>query len=140
MKEVHQPSEIHWYTDKALSGLKFHNRKTEDILQLAMEGNIQELWVVEIDRIGRESRELLRFFLTLSDYDVLIRTPNKVYNFKDLGDLLAYVIEAKEAEDYVRKLTKRTNTTRVRNFQEKKWKKTSIPIGYEEDDEWIKKK
>ena len=58
-----KPSYIYWFIDSGKSGIDFDKRKIGEIMRLKEEKKITELWVTDIDRIGRDCRKLLTYFL-----------------------------------------------------------------------------
>lgn len=139
LKDELKPSRIYWFVDAGKSGVSFDGRKTNSIMQLAEERKIEELWVTQIDRIGRECIELVLFFLNLCKKGVIIRTPEKLYRSKDLSGLLMYVVEASGAEEENRRRAKSAMASKVQRFRGKKWNKTAIPLGYERRGDWLEK-
>src|SRR5207244_1729623 len=63
MQRQINPSTIHWFCDAGKSGTTFDKRQMDEILNLARSKKITELWTVDIDRLGREMRGLLLYFL-----------------------------------------------------------------------------
>jgi len=140
LKDELKPSRIYWFVDAGKSGVNFDGRKTNSIMQLAEEGKIEELWVTQIDRIGRECTELLLFFLNLSKKGVVVRTPERVYRTKELSGVLIYVVEASGAEEENRRRAKSTMASKAQRFRAKRWNKVAVPLGYQEKDNWLERK
>jgi len=140
LKEELKPSRIHWFVDAGKSAVDFDRRKTTSIMQLAKEEKIQELWVIQINRMGRLCVELVAFFFDLCKKGVLIRTPEKVYSLKDLSSVLSFVIEAHAAEEENKRRAKSAVASKVRRFRSKIWNKVAIPLGYEKKGGWLERK
>jgi DNA invertase Pin-like site-specific DNA recombinase len=138
MKVELKPSRIYWFVDPGMSGEDFDKRKIGKILELREKREVNELWVTHIDRIGRECRRSLLFFLEFSEDGGVIRTPERAYSTNDLVDILFYTIESYGAQSENRRRAARANASKLRNFRNKKWNK-SIPLGYCRDDSWIRK-
>jgi len=140
LKADHKPSRIYWFIDAGKSGRDFDKRKLNAIMELKERGEVDELWVTNIDRIGRECRKLLLFFLNLCDDDVVvIRTPEKVYGLKDLSSLLVYVIAAHAAEQKNKDRTNAVVAGKAQAFKQGRWNKP-VPTAYRKaKDEWLEK-
>jgi len=139
LKDQLKPSKICWFVDAGKSGVAFDGRKITSIMQHAEKREIDELWVTQIDRIGRECIELVLFFLNLCKKGVLIRTPEKVYSLKDLSSVLTYVIEARGAEEENKRRARSAMASKTQRFRGKKWNKTCIPLAYKKKEDWLEK-
>jgi len=139
LKRKLNPSRIHRFVDAGKSGVDFDKLKTKSIMRLVEQKEIDELWVTQIDRIGRECAELLLFFLALRKEGVTVRTPDKTYSLKDLSSLLMVVIEAWGAEEENKRRAKSAMASKRQRFRERKWNKPSIPLGYRRKGEWLEK-
>lgn len=100
-------------------------------------GAIEELWVSNIDRIGRECRKLMYFFLEFCIGGAKIRTPEKTYDLKDLSNLLMLVIEAHAAEQTNKSRAAAAVAGKRQAFKQKRWNKT-VPSGYKKEI-WLEK-
>ena len=138
MKGKFNPSKIYWFEDAGKTGTTFDDRKIRYIQELAESGHIDEFWVTEIDRIGRECKKLLIYCLKLCDDGVVIRTPSRQYQLGDLTDLLSLFLQAHGAEEENRKRAERAVASKARNFKMKFWNKP-VPLGYEKSGDWIVK-
>lgn len=139
LKPDHKPSRIYWFIDAGKSGRDFDKRKLNAIMELKEKGEINELWVTNIDRIGRECRKLLLFFLNLCEDGVVIRTPEKVYGLKDLSSLLVYVIEAHGAEQKNKDRAKTVMAGKAQAFKKGHWNKPE-PVSYQKaKNSWLEK-
>lgn len=138
MKRQYNPSKIYWFEDAGKTGMTFNDRKIKYIQKLAESGHIDELWVTQIDRIGRECKKLLIYCLKLCDDGVVIRTPTKQYQLGDLTDLLGLFLQAHGAEEENRKRSERAVASKARNFKMKLWNRP-VPLGYEKSGDWIMK-
>lgn len=138
MKDECKPSRMYWLVDAGKSGIDFDKRKINQILKLREKNEIQELWVTYIDRIGRECRKLIYFFLQFCDGGGVIRTPEKEYNLKDLSSLLGLVIEAYESEQTNRSRAKRAVEGKRQAFMQRRWNKP-VPSGYRKTPTWLEK-
>jgi len=139
LKDQLKPSKICWFVDAGKSGVAFDGRKISSIMQHAEKREIDELWITQIDRIGRECTELLLFFLNLCKKGVLVRTPEKVYSLKDLSSVLTYVIEAWGAEEGNKRRSRSVMASKMQRFRGRKWNKTSIPLAYKKKEDWLEK-
>jgi DNA invertase Pin-like site-specific DNA recombinase/RNase P subunit RPR2 len=138
LRDELKPSVIYWFVDAGKSGIDFDKRKINQILKLREKNKIRELWVTYIDRIGRECRKLIYFFLQFCDDGGVIRTPEKEYNLKDLSSLLVLVIEAYESEQTNRSRAKRAVDGKRQAFMQRRWNKP-IPLGYRKALAWLQK-
>lgn len=137
-KTILGPSRIYWFVDAGKSGRDFDKRKLDAIMELKERGKIDELWVASVDRIGRDCRKLILFFLNLCNEGVVIRTPEKKYDVKDLSSLLMLVIEAHESQKGNDSRTKTVIASKVKFFKQKHWNKL-VPLGYRKKDGWLEK-
>jgi resolvase-like protein len=55
MIDAINPSIIYWFVDAGMTGTKFDNRAVVEIMTLKKRGKITELWICEVDRIGRDA-------------------------------------------------------------------------------------
>jgi len=132
-------SRVYWFKDAGKSGKNFDRRKLEPILTLKRRGEIDELCIANVDRLGRECRGLLIFFLELCDEGAVIRTPERKYDLKDLSSLLMFAIEAYSAQQENERRTKAAIAGKIQAFKQKHWNKP-VPLGYHKtNDGWIKK-
>lgn len=138
LKNELKPSRIYWFVDAGKSGVDFDKRKISSILRLKDRGEIDELWVTNIDRIGRECRKSLYFFLEFCDDGAIIRTPEKQYVLRDLSSLLIYVIEAHTSELANRSRAKAAVAGKAQSFKKKHWNKAT-PLGYQKKGRWLEK-
>jgi DNA invertase Pin-like site-specific DNA recombinase len=138
LKNELKPSVIYWFVDAGKSGIDFDKRKINQVLKLRERNEIQELWVTYIDRIGRECRKLIYFFLQFCDEGGVIRTPEKEYNLKDLSNLLILVIEAWESEQANITRAKRVVEGKRQAFMQRRWNKP-IPLGYRKAVTWLER-
>lgn len=138
MKEEFKPSVVYWFVDAGLSGEDFDKRKIKKILKLREGGEISQLWVTHVDRIGRECEDSLFFFLRFCKDGGLIRTPYRVYSSRDLADIVLYVVESYVAESENRRRAERANASKIQNFRNKRWNKP-VPLGYCKNGAWLQK-
>ncbi len=129
MKNELKPSQVYWFVDAGKSGVNFDKRKITIIAKLKEKGEIQELWVTNIDRIGRECRKLLYFFLEFCDDGAIIRTPQRTYVLKDLSSFLMLVIEAHTSEQANKSRAAAAVAGKAHAFKQKRWNKP-VPLGY----------
>jgi DNA invertase Pin-like site-specific DNA recombinase len=134
-----KPSRIYGFIDAGKSGIDFDKRKLNAIMELKEKREIDELWVASVDRIGRECRKLLLFFLNLCDDGVIIRTPERKYDLKDLSSLLTLIGEAHDSQKSNEVRAKAVTTTKIHAFKLKHWNKP-VPIAYRKaGDGWLEK-
>ena len=138
LRDKLKPSIIYWFVDPGMSGEDFDRRKIKKILELRERKEIDELWVTQIDRIGRECRRSLLFFLEFSEDGGIIRTPERTYSTKELADILIFAIESYGAQAENRRRAERATASKMQNFKNKKWNKP-VPFGYCRDERWIRK-
>ena len=136
LKNEIKPSRIYWFVDAGKSGVDFDKRKINSILKLKDRGELDELWVTSIDRIGRECRKMLYFFLEFCDDGAIIRTPEKQYVLEDLSSFLIYVIEAHTSEQANRSRAKAAIAGKAQSFKKKHWNKPT-PFGYRKRGKWL---
>lgn len=130
LKSTLKPSCIHWFIDPGKSASRdFDKRKMNAILQLREEGEIQELWVWDVSRMGRECRRLLYFFLDFCDNGAKIITPKSEYSLKDLASLIRFIIDAHSAEKANKDRTAAAVAGKAQAFKQKHWNKP-VPLGY----------
>lgn len=133
-------SRLYWFCDAGKSGVDFDRRKLNLILDLAEKHEIVKLLVVDIDRLGRNSRRLLGFFSDLRDYGVTVQTPEGEIDVDQLEDLLVSAIKAWAAQHDNERRAKAAITGRIEGFKKKCWNKP-VPLGYlKKPDKWIEKK
>ncbi len=137
MKNELEPSQVYWFVDAGKSGVDFDKRKIDVISGLKEKGEIQELWVTNIDRIGRECRKLLYFFLEFCDDGAIIRTPQRAYVLKDLSSFLMLVMEAHTSEQANKSRTAAAVAGKAHAFKQKRWNKP-VPPGYRKK-VWLQK-
>jgi len=130
-------STLYFFAD-AKSGKRFSGRKLNAILQLAEIGEISEFLVRDVDRIGRESFELLGFIMQLRAHDVLTVTLAEEIDVKSLFDLVLTSLKAYQAEEENRRRTYVSFSSKIHNFKNRKWN-MPIPIGYKKSGSWIEK-
>jgi len=133
-------SRLHGFVDAGKSGIDFDRRKLNLILELAEKREISQLLVVEIDRIGRNSRRLISFFSELRDYGVIVNTPQAELDVNRLQDMLKSTIEAWAAQNDNERRTKAVIAGKQESFKQKHWNKP-VPRGYERAStgHWIRK-
>lgn len=133
-------SRLYWFCDAGKSGVDFDRRKLNLILDLAEKHEIVKLLVVDIDRLGRNSRRLLGFFSDLRDYGVTVQTPEGEIDVDQLEDLLVSAIKAWAAQHDNERRAKAAIAGRIEGFKKKCWNKP-VPLGYlKKPDKWIEKK
>jgi DNA invertase Pin-like site-specific DNA recombinase len=130
LKSTLKPSCIHWFIDPGKSASRdFDKRKMNAILQLREGGEIEELWVWDVSRMGRECRRLLYFFLDFCDNGAKIITPKCEYSLKDLASLITFIIDAHSAEKANKDRAAAAVAGKAQSFKQKHWNKT-VPLGY----------
>ena len=133
-----KPSVVYGYWDPGKSGTKFEDRKVMEIIELSKAGMIDEFWVAYIDRIGRNLLDMIEFLCILWRNNVYIRTPEKVYKNDDLPDLIMIIIECFMSERTNVNRKERANNSKRKNFLDKLWNKTAVPVGYiKNEDGWL---
>lgn len=140
LKEKVKPSKIYWFYDygkSSKSDKDFDKLKLKRILKLKLSGEVDELWVFGVDRMGRVSRRLAYFYLEFSDSGGIIRTPERVFG---RDDLLEFVREADVAEKANRNRVKAVIAGTVRSFKLKHWNKKGPPLGCAPKDKWLQKR
>jgi hypothetical protein len=99
MRMSFRPSRIYWFSDPGKSSEDFDKRKINAILKLKEDGKVQELWIMNIDRLGRDCRKLIYFFLQFCDEGGVLRTPDGEYSLADLAKLLLFILKAHAAQE-----------------------------------------
>jgi len=122
----------------AKSGKNFNRRKLAAILQLAELGEINEFLVRNIDRIGRESFELLGFMMQLRAHNVLTVTLKEELDLKRLKDFITASFDSFRSQDENIARTFAALSSKIHNFRDYKWN-MRIPLGYRRKDQWIEK-
>ena len=138
LKNELEPSRIYWFVDAGKSGVDFDKRKIGSILRLKDRGEIDELWVTNIDRIGRECRKMLYFFLEFCDDGGIIRTPEREYILKDLSSFIIYIVDAHTSEQANKSRAKAATAGKAQSFKQKHWNKAT-PLGYQKKGKWLAK-
>jgi DNA invertase Pin-like site-specific DNA recombinase/transposase-like protein len=132
-------SVLYWVVDAGKSGLDFDKRKLDVVLELAERREIDEVLVVDVDRIGRVSRKLMGFLLDLRDYGVIIVTPQGEMDVDDLTGLMIAALKSWGAQYENERRRRASVAGRIQAFLKKRWNKP-IPKGYRKrDDDWIEK-
>lgn len=138
LKSERKPSRIYWFFDPGKSASRdYDKRKMNLILELREKKEIEELWAMRVDRMGREYRKMLYFYLDFSDDGGKIVTPEKEYSPDDFASELSFIIEARTAEQSNKDRTADVVAGKRRSFKHKHWNKP-VPIGYSKD-VWLKK-
>ncbi len=138
LKILRKPSRIHWFFDPGKSGSRnYDKRKMNHILQMRERKEIQELWTLRVDRMGREYRRLLRFYLDFSEDGGKIVTPEREYSSEDLTSEIAYMLDAHVADKSNKQRAADAVDGKRRSFQHKHWN-LSVPPGYSKES-WIRK-
>jgi DNA invertase Pin-like site-specific DNA recombinase len=140
LKNDLKPSKIYWFIDDGKSSKSpedFDKLKISSISKLRETKEIQELWVFNVDRIGRVCRKLLYFFLEFCDDGGTIRTPDKAYNMEDLASIITFVLEAHAAEKANKNRRAAAIAGKARAFKQKRWNKP-VPLGYQKEG-WLQK-
>jgi DNA invertase Pin-like site-specific DNA recombinase len=139
MKARFKPSIIYWFVDPGKSGSRdFDKRKMNDILRLRERDEIHEFWVWNIERMGRECRRLLYYFLDFCDEGAKIVTPKNEYSLKDLPSLITYIFDAHSAQKSNDERTAAVKAGKAASFQRKHWNKPT-PLGYVKRGEWLER-
>ena len=132
VEEVHPP-----ITD-VTSGKNSQRTGLEEVLKLAESKSIDYLYISEIDRIGRDSQQLLDFILKLRSHDVTIVTPFETLDIKKLSDLIHIAVRAYSAENQTEIRRNTVITSRRQAFINREWN-SAIPLAYEKKEKWITK-
>jgi DNA invertase Pin-like site-specific DNA recombinase len=139
MIESINPSIVYWFVDAGMTGTKFDNRAVVEIMTLKKQGKIEELWVCEVDRIGRDAPKLIMFFFDFCEDGGRIRTPDAIYdNSHDLGAFIVLTVKAFAAQDSNQARSKASMAGKAESFRRRHWNKR-IPLGYERIGEWIQR-
>ena len=132
-------SRLYWVMDPGKSGLDFDKRRLDEILELAATKEINELLVVDVDRIGRNSRKLMDFFLDLRDCGVIIVTPQGEMDVDDLAGLMMAALRSWAAQYENERRARASVAGRIQAFLKKRWNKP-VPKGYRKrENGWIEK-
>lgn len=139
MKKKQKPSVIYWCEDKGISGKNFEDRKLKPILELIDYGKVDEIWVSEVSRVGRDFYKLIGFFGNIFGNGVSVRTPEYHYNPDKEFDFIMIIFKAWWADSETKQKDERTKRGHIESFKGKKWPKKH-PICYQITTEgWIKK-
>ena len=124
-------SRVYWFIDAGKSARKheFNKMKLDRIMWLAKKDEIDMLLTVNIARVGRECIGLLVYFFELRRLGVIIHTPEKRYDIKDLGNLIQLIIEAWMAEMENKRRAEAARDAKAQAFKQKRWNKP-VPKGY----------
>ena len=130
---------IYHISDLGKTGRDFSKRKLGLILQLARAGKIKKLIVSDIDRLGRNTFQLMLFLFQLKLYGVTLVTHTEVYDVNDLANLIVVAVKAAGAEDENDTRGRVSQRSNVRKFQNGIWNQGKPPLGYQKKEEWIEK-
>lgn len=124
-------SRVYWFIDAGKSARKheFNRMKLDRIMWLAKKGEIDVLLTMNVARVGRECIGVLVYFFELRRLGVVIHTPEKRYDLKDLGNLIQLIIEAWMAEMENKRRAKAAMGAKAQAFKQKHWNKP-VPKGY----------
>jgi predicted site-specific integrase-resolvase len=86
VEEVHSP-----ITDCG-SGIYFQRAGLAEVLKLAKNESFDRLYVSHMDRIGRNSGQILDFLSKLRSHDITIVTPSQVFDANELDNLISMVV------------------------------------------------
>ncbi|MCD6241720.1 recombinase family protein [Candidatus Bathyarchaeota archaeon] len=128
---------IYWFVD-AKTGTTLSGRKLFMILRLAELGLIDKLLVCNIDRLGRDSCDLLGFMLQLRALGITTVTPEEEIDLKRLGDMIKTAVSAITADKDNRSREYAAMRSKIYNFKNKRWN-IPIPLGYKKSGTWIAK-
>jgi len=131
-------SRFYLIVDAGKSGMDFDKRNLNMILKLAAKKEIDEVLVVDIDRIGRNCRKLMEFFLDLRDYGVVIVTPAGQMDIDELTGLMTLALRSWAAQFENERRARASVAGRIQAFREGRWNKP-VPIGYYKKGNWIQK-
>ncbi|MGI0014863.1 MAG: recombinase family protein, partial [Nitrososphaera sp.] len=133
------PSRVEIYID-AKTGKEFDDRKVTAIQQRKQQDGLSEIWVVNVDRLGRDALRLIFDFITFCHEGGLVRTPERTYNAHQLEDLLVFVIKAHSAEEANKSRAQAMKIGKAQSFRLHHWNRP-IPFGYLKIGEkgWIRK-
>jgi DNA invertase Pin-like site-specific DNA recombinase len=127
--------------DKAQTGTDFDRDGIRKVFKLAQRDEVGYLLVEKIDRIGRSAPETLYFInLLQSKCDVRLITSSGERDVSNIHGLMHTTLLSLMAEVQNSIRTSKAKKERVRSFvNQRKWKAYSptIPLGYNEDDEWL---
>ncbi len=135
-----KPRRAYFFVDEGLTGRRFDNRQINQILALQEAGEISQLVVTSIDRLGRDSAELILFFLQFCKAGGTIRAGDQIYSARDLASLLVFIITSYSSEHDNTSRTKAMIRAKIFKFKLKKWNKGKVPPGYVKTKEgWLEK-
>lgn len=131
-------SRFYLITDAGKSGVDFDKRNLNKILELAARKEIDEVLVVDVDRIGRNCRKLMEFFLDLRDHGVVIVTPAGQMDIEELTGLMMLALRSWAAQFENERRARASMAGRVQAFLTGRWNKP-VPKGYRKKGDWIEK-
>jgi DNA invertase Pin-like site-specific DNA recombinase len=123
---------------EAKTGKNFNRRKLDAILYLARIGEISELLVRDIDRVGRKGLEIVGFIIQLRSYNVVTVTLEKELDVKEMQDMFYACFKSCRAEEENKRRRNDSLSSKVLNFKNRRWN-LPLPIGYRKNGEWIEK-
>lgn len=139
MKEKLKPSIIYWFIDAGKTGSKdFDKRKLNQILRLKDNGSIEELWVWDVDRMGREYIELCAYYWSFCKKDGKILTPQTEYSIKNIAQTIMFIFQAFAAQQSNENRKEAAKKGKATSFSQKHWNKP-IPFGYLMASRWLEK-
>lgn len=124
-------SRVYWFIDAGKSARKheFNKMKLDRIAWLAKKSEIEMLLTVNIDRVGRECIGVLVYFFELRRLGVIIHTPEKRYDIKELGNLILLIVETWMAEAENKRRAEAVRDAKAQAFKQGRWNKP-VPKGY----------
>jgi len=139
LRDKYKPRKLYVFVDQrsSKSAKDFDKLKINQILKLREGREIDELWVFNVDRMGRVCRKLLFFFLEFCDDGGIIRTPDRAYG---MADLLDFIREADASQKANEARVKAVVAGKARSFKQKRWNKRGTPLGYIRKDLWLQKR
>ena len=135
---MHHPSYLYMKFDNGKSGIDFTRRKIGEISKLKKEGKVTELWVRAVDRLGRDTFELVTFFLDFLFEGGKIRSQEGIFT-REKTSFITFVMLAFSAQISNETKAQAAVASKKRSFRLGKWNKR-VPFGYvKTPDGWIQK-
>ncbi|WP_435345072.1 recombinase family protein [Haloarchaeobius sp. HRN-SO-5] len=128
--------------DGGKTGTNFERDGIKEVIDLAVNREINYILVDDLDRLGRLAPDIVYLIWGLrKDFDVTIFTNESgEVDIETMEGLAVVFIKAFCAHFETENKSRRSKNVRRSNFKQNSWKslKSTIPIGYEKEGDWIK--
>lgn len=120
--------------DDGKTGRNFERKGIQEVFDLAMNEEIEFLYVWKIDRFARNLVEGVLYAIVLFMNDVKIVTKDRLWDFNKIGNMIMFVIDQYSSQKESDDIGLRTSLTKKKRFEEGYWVHSFIPFGYNLND------